>query len=117
MTSNDATFHVRKMLGGVSIIDISGEMTGAVEESLMTAYKEASNGSTKTIMLNFERLVYMNSTGIGLLITMLIRVQRHNQKLLAFGLSEHYQEIFELTRLNEAIGIYDSEAAALAAVA
>jgi anti-sigma B factor antagonist len=35
--------------------------------------------------------------------------------LLAFGLSEHYKHIFELTRLNEAIGIYDSEADVLAA--
>jgi anti-sigma B factor antagonist len=59
----------------------------------------------------------MNSSGIGLLVTMLIRVQRQKQKLLAYGLSEHYQQIFELTRLNEAIGIYGSEAEALAALA
>jgi anti-sigma B factor antagonist len=38
------------------------------------------------------------------------------QKLLAFGLTEHYKEIFELTRLDEAIGIHDTEADALAAV-
>ena len=59
----------------------------------------------------------MNSSGIGLLVTMLIRVQRQKQRLLAFGLSEHYQQIFELTRLNEAIAIYDDETAAVTAVA
>jgi len=32
-------------------------------------------------------------------------------------LSDHYRQIFELTRLNEAIGIYDDEASGLAAVA
>jgi anti-sigma B factor antagonist len=48
---------------------------------------------------------------------MLIRVQRQKQQLLAYGLSEHYQQIFELTRLNEAIGIYEDEASALTAVA
>ena len=37
--------------------------------------------------------------------------------LLACGLNEHYQQIFTLTRLNEAIGIYPSEAAAVAAAA
>ena len=57
----------------------------------------------------------MNSSGIGLLVTLLIRVNRQKQRLLTYGLSEHYQHIFELTRLNEAIGMYDSEDAALAA--
>jgi len=47
----------------------------------------------------------------------LIRVQRQKQHMLAYGLSEHYQQIFELTRLNEAIAIYDSEKAAIMAVA
>ena len=58
----------------------------------------------------------MNSSGIGLLVTLLIRANRQKQRLLAYGLNEHYRHIFELTRLNEAIAIYDSEAAALAAL-
>jgi anti-sigma B factor antagonist len=57
----------------------------------------------------------MNSSGIGLLVTILIRAKRQGQRLLAYGLNEHYRHIFELTRLNEAIGLYDSEADALAA--
>ena len=57
----------------------------------------------------------MNSSGIGLLVTLLVRANRQKQRLLACGLSEHYQQIFELTRLNEAIGIYNSETEALAA--
>jgi anti-sigma B factor antagonist len=57
----------------------------------------------------------MNSSGIGLLVTLLIRANRQKQRLLAYGLSEHYRQIFELTRLNEAISIYNSEAEALAA--
>jgi anti-sigma B factor antagonist len=35
---------------------------------------------------------------------------------MAFGLTDHYRQIFSLTRLDEAIGIYDDESAALAAV-
>ena len=58
----------------------------------------------------------MNSSGIGLLVTLLIRIQRQKQRLLAFGLNEHYRQIFDLTQLDKAIGIYASEAAALAAV-
>ena len=57
----------------------------------------------------------MNSGGIGLLVTLLVRVNRQGQRLLAFGLSDHYRQIFELTRLDEAVGIHASESEALAA--
>jgi anti-sigma B factor antagonist len=36
---------------------------------------------------------------------------------MAFGLNDHYRQIFELTRLNEAIAIYDTEAQAVRAAA
>ena len=57
----------------------------------------------------------MNSGGIGLLVMLLVRAQRQGQRVLAFGLSEHYRQIFELTRLDEAIGIHGTRAEALAA--
>jgi len=109
--------NVRKVGDEVAVIDISGELNGYGEEVLMAAYAAASNGRTRSIILNFSDLEYMNSSGIGLLVTLLIRVQRQKQQLLAYGLSDHYQQIFELTRLNEAIAIYENEDAAVSAVA
>jgi anti-sigma B factor antagonist len=97
------------------IIDIIGEMSGAAEEELMKAFNSVTDNGAKVILLNFSGLEYMNSSGIGLLVTLLIRANRNKQKLLACGLSQHYQEIFVLTRLNEAITIYDTEAQALVA--
>jgi len=49
-----------------------------------------------------------------LLVTLLVRVQRAGQRLLAVGLSDHYREIFSLTRLDEAIAIHDTTDAAIA---
>ena len=115
MLDTKVNMAVRRPATGISIIDIQGDITGASEEVLMATYEEASKNGTKSLILNFSDLDYMNSSGIGLLVTMLIRVQRQKQSLLAYGLSEHYQQIFELTRLNEAIGIYQNEAAATAA--
>jgi anti-sigma B factor antagonist len=106
---------VRKLSPRASVIDIVGEITGFAEATLMDTYAQASNGGATSIILNFSQLEYMNSSGIGLLVTLLVRAQRQRQKLLAYGLSDHYRQIFDLTRLNEAIGIYESEAAALAA--
>jgi anti-sigma B factor antagonist len=81
----------------------------------MDAYNSAIEQGARTIILNFTHMLYMNSSGIGLLVTLLIRINRQKQRLLTYGLSEHYQQIFELTRLNDAIGIYSSEAEAVAA--
>jgi anti-sigma B factor antagonist len=81
----------------------------------MDAYATASSTGARKVLLNFSNLEYMNSSGIGLLVTLLIRANRQGQHIAAFGLSPHYRDIFELTRLDEAIHIYDSEEAALAA--
>lgn len=114
MTQAKLSTTIRKPSPGVSVIDLDGEVTGQVENALMDAFAEASNGDTKTILLNFSQLEYMNSSGIGLLVTLLIRTQREKQELAAFGLSDHYEEIFTLTRLNEAITTYKDESEALA---
>jgi anti-sigma B factor antagonist len=105
----------RRVTPTASIIDIKGEVSSFAEKALMDAYTEASTSTTSDIILNFRELEYMNSSGIGLLVTLLIRVNRQEQRLLAFGLNQHYRNIFEITRLSEAIGIYDTEAQALAA--
>jgi anti-sigma B factor antagonist len=109
-----ATMAVRKVNDRISIIDIRGEVTAAAENALMDAYTQAGT-QVRSVVLNFGDLEYMNSSGIGLLVTLLIRVNRQKQRLLAFGLSEHYRQIFDVTRLDEAIGIFGDEVAALAA--
>lgn len=106
---------VRKVSPAASVICIQGDVSAFAETVLMEAYNEASAPTTRTIILDFGGLEYMNSSGIGLLVTLLIRVNRQKQRMMAFGLSEHYRHIFDLTRLNEAIGIYDTEEQALAA--
>jgi anti-anti-sigma factor len=116
MPQAKVVMNVRKVSNEVSIVDIEGEVTGFAENVLMDAYAEASNGTTSVIILNFSELEYMNSSGIGLLVTLLIRVQRQKQLLLACGLSEHYQKIFELTRLDGPIATYPTEAEALKAL-
>ncbi len=116
MTKANVSMNVRKVSPNTSIVDIVGEINAFAENVLMDAYTQASSAGAHNILLNFSGLEYMNSSGIGLLVTLLIRVNRQKQRLSAFGLSEHYQQIFELTRLNEAIGIYPDEAAALASL-
>ena len=115
MPQATVTMNVRKVSDKISIIDIQGEITAFAENVIMDAYTQACTSTTRAVILNFSSMEYMNSSGIGLLVTLLIRINRQKQRLLTFGLSEHYRHIFELTRLDDAIGIYDTEAEALAA--
>ena len=112
MTEATATFDVRRR-GDASIVDIKGDVTAGSEDVLMSAYHDA--GDAPALVLNFSDLSYMNSGGIGLLVTLLVRANRRSQRMLAYGLSDHYRQIFELTRLDEAVAIHDSEEAALVA--
>lgn len=114
MTQARITLNVRAVGPQVSIIDIQGDVTGTAEIELTEAYNRAS--VSKTVVLNFTGLEYMNSSGIGLLVTLLIRAQRQGQRLMAYGLTDHYSEIFELTRLNEAITLFASEGEAIASL-
>ena len=116
MPQAQVTMDVRKVNDKVSVIDVKGELTAFAEGVLMQAYDQASDGKVRAIVLNFEGLEYMNSSGIGLLVTLLIRVNREKQRLLTYGLSEHYRNIFQITRLDDAIGIYELEEEAVQAV-
>jgi len=115
MPQAQVTMDVRRVDDDASVIDVQGELTAFAEEVLMDAYNQASDGKVRAIILNFEGLEYMNSSGIGLLVTLLIRVNREKQRLLTYGLSEHYRSIFQITRLDDAIGIHDSEEEAIGA--
>jgi anti-sigma B factor antagonist len=114
MPQAKVVMNVRLINATVSIIDIQGEVSAFAEQVMMQAYAEASTAKTRTIVLNFTGLEYMNSSGIGLIVTLLIRVNRQKQRLIAYGLSDHYRHIFNLTRISDAIHIYNSEAEALA---
>ncbi len=116
MTEATLRTTVRDIDAAISVVDLHGDITAACEPTLMGAYEQASQPKTTAIVLNFDGLEYMNSGGIGLLVTLLVRANRQRQQVLAYGLNDHYRQIFELTRLDEAMGMYDSEHDALAAV-
>ena len=115
MPELSVTMDVRKVGDTASVIDIKGDVTAACEGVLMDAYNQAGAEKAKHVLLNFSGLEYMNSGGIGMLVTLLVRANRHKQNLMACGLNDHYRQIFELTRLDEAIAIHPTEPDALQA--
>jgi anti-sigma B factor antagonist len=111
-----ADFHVWEMDANTHVIDVQGELTGDAESAILNAYAQADGAATRLIVLNFKQLSYMNSSGVGLLITIVVRARRQGKRLAAVALPPHFKKILLLTRLNEALPIYDSQADLEAAI-
>ncbi len=101
---------------GVAIIDLDGEINASGEEALNAAYTEAIQEDPVTILLNFRGVDYINSTGIALIVTILAQARKTGRRILAYGLSEHYMEIFQITRLADFMSIFPDEVSALGQV-
>jgi anti-sigma B factor antagonist len=103
---------VRKERGG-TVLDLRGEINGVAQEALNAAYAEAEAKDPGAIILNFERVDYIDSAGIVLIGTLLAKARASKRSLLAYGLSDHYVEIFDITRLSDFVSIFPDEESAL----
>jgi len=104
-------------IDNVVIIDLYGEINASAEAKMEEAYAQASRQNPTVALLNFEGVDYINSTGIALIVRLLSQARQAGCRLLAYGLSDHYVEIFQITRLAEFIEVYPDETSALAAIA
>ncbi len=96
-----------------SVIDLKGEINSFAEATLNTAYEEATQNDAKVVVLNFKDVGYMNSTGIALIVGLLAQARKSHRELRVFGLTDHYLQIFEITRLVDFMSIHQDEKSAL----
>ena len=101
---------------GIAIIDLLGEINSFADEGLNAAYAEASKQNPAAVLLNFAGVDYINSTGIALIVGLLAQARKSGRRLLTSGLSSHYVEIFQITRLADFMSIFADETSALASV-
>jgi anti-sigma B factor antagonist len=114
MSENELTATVRRVSPFANVIDIKGDITHFSENALTDAYTQAIQDKVRTLIINFSDMAYMNSSGIGMLVKLLIRARREGKNIVGYGLNEHYCTIFEITRLDQVIPIYSTEEIALA---
>ena len=98
---------------GIAVLDLMGEINGFAEEALNAAYAKAEAQDPRTILLNFEEVDYINSTGIALIVGLLAKARASHKRLLACNLSEYYVEIFNITRLSDFMSIFPDEESAV----
>jgi anti-sigma B factor antagonist len=101
-----------RVLPGVAVIELSGEVDGSAAAVLTAAYERAVNSALGdpadlgTVVLDFAAVDYINSTGIALIVSVLARARAERRKVVASGLSPHYREIFDITRLSDFIELF-----------
>ncbi|MBI2774265.1 MAG: STAS domain-containing protein [Chloroflexi bacterium] len=98
---------------GVAIVDLPPQIDASAEAALNAAYADAAGGPETRVVLNFSGVDYLSSTGIALVVGILARSRKDGRQVAASGLSDHYREIFEITRLADFMKIYPDERAAI----
>ena len=93
---------------GVAILDLTGDVDSSAEAALQRGYDEAA-AAGGPVVLNFNGADYINSTGIALIVGLLAQARARDVQITACGLSDHYREIFEITRLADFMTIADNE--------
>lgn len=99
---------------GLAIIDLPAQIDGSAEQTMDEAYAQVTRSGVKRVVLNFSGVDFLSSTGIALIVGLLARSRKDGRQISSCGLSDHFREIFEITRLADFMRIYPDERSALA---
>jgi anti-anti-sigma factor len=101
-------------LSDLTVLRFSGDITGTSNEAVFGAYRQVP-ADTRKLVLDFTKVEYINSSGIALLIELLMAAQKDNRTVRSFGLSPHFQKVFMMVGLNQYTHHYPDENSACAA--
>jgi anti-sigma B factor antagonist len=87
------------------VIELRGTVNRNAKDGLEAAYRSALQ-SPGEILLDFSRVDYINSTGIAVIVGILAMARGESREVGALGLSDHYREVFQITRLSDFMHIY-----------
>ena len=105
------------VVDGQATITIRGDLSGAADAELTGAYEEARAAGMTALTIDFSQAAYINSTGIAVLVRILAAGRRDHIDVRARGLSPHYVEIFEITRISDFMRIERDEPATAGGIA
>jgi anti-sigma B factor antagonist len=98
----------------VTVLRFQGDITSTSQAAVLGTY-EGLPTSVKLILLDFSKVEYLNSSGIALIIQMMIAAGKHGQTIKTFGLTPHFQKVFTMVGITRYTSLHPDEAAACAA--
>ena len=100
----------------VTVIRFEGDIASTSKDAVLGAYQALPKATNKIILLDFTKVDYINSSGIALVIQLLIEASNSGQKVYAYGLSPHFVKVFTMVGITKYAGLFPDQAAALAAL-
>ncbi len=100
----------------VTILRFEGDISSTSKEAVLGAYQALPKETTRLVLLDFTKVDYINSSGIAIVIQLLIEASNANQKVFAFGLSPHFTKVFTMVGITKYAGLFPGQAEALAAL-
>jgi anti-sigma B factor antagonist len=103
-----------RTVGDVYVLDCSGKITlGEGTMAVRNAVREVLKNGGKKIVLNLSDVNYIDSSGIGELVSSFTTVTNQGGKLKLLNLTKKIQELLAITKLLTVFQVYDSEQAAV----
>ncbi len=107
MAKGDVLFRQEGTLG---LLDFPRDVTAQTRETAYSAYNELARARVRTLALNFASTDYMNSAGIGLVISLVEDATQAGRNVYAYGLTSHYRKLFNYAGLMERVTLAADEA-------
>ncbi len=108
-------FNVRKHPGGVLVVEVDGQLIVGNRQELKQRVLDALEGGARKFLIDFTRTGYIDSSGLGVLVSLSKKIREEGGDLRLAGLNEDLKTLFELTKLDTLFAITDSASEALAA--
>ena len=103
-----------RQAGDVTVLDMSGKITiGEGSVALRTAIRRLLEEGRKRILLNLSGVSYVDSSGIGELVSSYTAINKEGGQLKLLNLTQKIQDLLTITKLLTVFDVYDSEADAL----
>jgi anti-sigma B factor antagonist len=100
----------------VAVLRFEGDIASTSKEAVLGTYQALPKATTKLVLLDFTKVDYINSSGIALVIQLLIEASNAAQKVYAFGLSTHFTKVFTMVGITKYAELFPNEPAAVAAL-
>ena len=109
------SFSVRKDPKGVVVIGVDGQLIVGNRHELKTQVTEALDRGERRFLVDFTKTGYIDSSGLGVLVSLSKRVRESGGELRLAGLNDDLKTLFELTKLDTLFAVSDTAEEALAA--
>jgi len=98
----------------IAVLRFSGDISSTSKDSVLGAWQSVSGNSP--VLLDFSKVDYINSSGIALIIQILMEADKTGRKVAAFGLTPHFQKVFTMVGIAKYAGLYKDEPTATASL-